>query len=189
MVSNDGTSVSIAGTKLSLTSSDRKRIVLEGALQQKNPDEKDTESNMDADEFAREATKAKILEMSEWLDADRIESLRSDCGMQPVRMIVRMIDAWEEEKRIFSLSPGEKKLYARYQLDSDYFPLPIIGEILLALSGWNDGWKVASWFAFANGWIAAPGSKGARSLAPKDALSQPEQLLIAAANAGGTYVA
>lgn len=59
--------VSIDGTKLPLTLAAWKRIVVEGALRPKIPAEKDTESNVDADELAREATKAKILKLSEWL--------------------------------------------------------------------------------------------------------------------------
>lgn len=140
---------------------------------------------MDDDEVAIEATKAKILKLSEWLNADRIESIHSDRGTHPVRSF----DAWEAEKKIFSVSLGGEKLYARYQCDSHHFPLASIGEILLTLPPWTDGWKIAAWFAFANGWIVAPATRGVRSLAPKDALSQPEKVLVAAANAGGTYVA
>ena len=43
-----------------------------------------------------------MLKLSECLNADRIESVHSDRGAHPVRSF----DAWEAEKKLFSVSLG-----------------------------------------------------------------------------------
>lgn len=84
---------------------------------------------------------------------------------------------------------GAKSIFARYQFDEAYQPLPVIEEVLRAFGEVADNWKIAAWFHYPNGWLSKPGAQGQAPLAPKDALDQRAALLRAATAHRGSYEA
>lgn len=125
-----------------------------------------------------------IFENSDWLTADEIDYFR---GSQPTGKL-QACD-WKEYGRVFIVPYNGTEYYARYQFDLFYQPLPVIKEILHALGENIDPWAVAAWFHFPNGWIIEEGADGAIPVSPKDALHRGEEVINAALNRKGTYVA
>lgn len=128
------------------------------------------EFEMRNDTHHRDEIREAIFRSSTWLpdESQEIELLRS----------------WEAGGRIFSVEYKGRRYYAAYQFDVDGTPLPIIGEVLLRLHSKNP-WRIAAWFHFPSSWIC----DDAGPVAPKNAVSRSAEILKAANQAGGTYIA
>ena len=131
------------------------------------------------------ATIQRVFEDCDWLTGEEINSLQK----KPPKVKSLPASGWKRRGRVFSVSYNGKDYYARYQFDSLYQPLPIIKDILEAYGEYADAWIVAAWFHFPNGWIAKEGVDGAVPVSPKDALSRRADVINAARNHKGTYVA
>lgn len=131
------------------------------------------------------ATVKKVLEEGDWLTAEDINKLQKN---PPAKKSLPASD-WNRRKRIFCVSYGGKKYYPRYQFDAMYQPLPFIKDILKAYGDCADTWSIATWFHFPSGWIAKQVGNEATPIAPKDALDRPSDVIKAARNQKGTYVA
>jgi hypothetical protein len=132
------------------------------------------------EEDRRRATMQAIFDENEWLTAEMINALQPSL---PSNTPWPASD-WKRHGRIFGVSLRGEEYFARYQFDAKYQPLPIIEDILKALGPVADPWKVAAWFHFPNGWIAAESA-----VAPKNALNRVEDVLAAARKRRGSYVA
>jgi hypothetical protein len=137
------------------------------------------------DRLAQMMTVKKVFEEGEWLTAEEINALQLN---PPTKKSLPASD-WKRRGRIFSVSYGDKDYYPRYQFDAMYQPLPVIKEVLDAYGEYADPWSVATWFHFPNGWIAKEVGDAAVPVAPKDALNRVNDVIEAARNHEGTYVA
>lgn len=137
------------------------------------------------DRIAQMTTVRTVLEKGDWLTAEEINKLQS----KPSSKTSLPASDWKRRKRIFSVSYDGKEYYPRYQFDAMYQPLPIISEILKAFGEYADAWSLATWFHFSNGWIAKDVGGSAVPVAPKDALDRAHDVIKAACNQKGTYVA
>jgi hypothetical protein len=96
---------------------------------------------------------------------------------------------WKRRGRIFSITHGGVDIYPAYQFDLNFKPLPIIRDVLSELKE-NDPWAIASWFHFPNDWITERRGVTFVAIAPKDALKdRPDDVLAAARKEQGTYSA
>jgi hypothetical protein len=137
------------------------------------------------DRVAQMATMNKVFEEGDWLTADEINALQPN---PPAKKSLPASD-WKRRGRIFCVTYDDKDYYPRYQFDAMYQPLPIIKEVLSAYGEYADPWSVAAWFHFPNGWIAREVGDTAVPVAPKDALNRTTDVIEAARNQKGTYVA
>jgi hypothetical protein len=97
---------------------------------------------------------------------------------------------WKRQGRIFSVNNGGKEFFPAYQFDDALQPRPIIKTILEALGDQIEGWNVAAWFHFPNGWLSHRDARGAAvAVAPKDALDRPDDVIAAARKNRATYLA
>lgn len=130
-------------------------------------------------------TLREIFEEEQWLTAEMLNRL------QPEPPSNRSLPAsdWKRRGRIFSVAFGGKEYFPRYEFDAAYQPLPLMKEILAAFGTVADTWKIAAWFHYPNGWIAEPGPKGVKSIAPKDALDRRDDLMKALEKRKGSYAA
>jgi hypothetical protein len=126
----------------------------------------------------------EIFEDGDWLTAEEINRLQQrGQKMRPLE------SGWKQDGRVFSVPYDGEDYYARYQFDSLYQPLPVIKDILNAYGEYTDPWSVAAWFHFPNGWLTEEQSDGAVPVSPKDALDRCIEVINAARNRKGTYVA
>jgi hypothetical protein len=140
------------------------------------------------DLIARKTTIKKILEEGEWLSAEDINRLQT----VPPKLKSYPASDWKRRGRLFSVSHDGKELYARYQFDALYQPLPVIKDILEAYGEYADAWALAAWFHFPNSWIVKDGRPAGGQdipLAPKDALDRRNDVVDAARKRRGTYTA
>ncbi|MDN4053129.1 hypothetical protein QPK32_08565 [Massilia sp. YIM B02763] len=135
--------------------------------------------------IAQMATFKRVFAEGDWLTAEDINKLQI---RPPAKKSLPASD-WQRRGRIFSVSYAGKKYYPRYQFDTIFQPLPVIRQILKAYGECADTWALATWFHFPNGWIAKVVDSKVLSLAPKDALDLPYDVIKAARNQKGTYVA
>lgn len=126
----------------------------------------------------------KIFEEGKWLTAEEIDHLQQDPSQAQ-----SLATNWERHGCVFSVSYDGKNYYPLYQFNSLYQPLPVIKGILDAYGSYVDAWAVAAWFHFPNCWITGEDSGGAVPVSPKDALHRCKELINAARNHKGTYVA
>lgn len=127
----------------------------------------------------------RILEEDEWLTAEQLNMLQPN----PPAQKSHPASDWKRRGRIFGVSYGGRELFARYQFDEAYQPMPVIRDVLKTFGEVADLWKIAAWFHFPNGWITKPGDTGPQPIAPKDALDQRDMLLGALIKRKGSYVA
>lgn len=137
------------------------------------------------DRMAEMATIRKVFEAGDWLTAEELNRLQRN----PPKVKSLPASDWKRRGRVFCVSYDGKDYYARYQFDSLYQPLPVIKDILDAYGEYADAWSLAAWFHFPNGWIAKEGTEGAVPVAPKDALNRGADVINAARQRKGTYVA
>ena len=97
---------------------------------------------------------------------------------------------WKRRRRIFSVKHGEREFFPAYQFDKAWQPLPVINQILGLLGESYDGWAIAAWFHFPNGWLSYRDKRGeVVAVAPKDALDRVADVVEAARKDQATYVA
>jgi len=137
------------------------------------------------DRIAQMTTVRAVFEDGDWLTAEEINKLQK----KPSAKTSLPASDWKRRGRIFSVSYDGKEYYPRYQFDAMYQPLPIISDILKAYGEYADAWSLAIWFHFPNGWIAKDVGEMALPVAPKDALDRGRDVVKAALNQRGTYVA
>ena len=129
-------------------------------------------------------TKNIIIGGSSWLSGEMIDSRASNEGRQA------LAGSWQSHGRIFSVRDGEKEFFPAYQFDVHWQPRPVIKEILMQLGDLADGWRVAAWFHFPDGWLSYRDQNGAViAVSPKDALERVKDVVVAARRSRGTYVA
>lgn len=129
----------------------------------------------------RMATVKRVLDEGEWLTAEQINALQQ---VPPANRSLPASD-WKRRGRVFSVNAFGKDLYARYQFDALYQPLPVIREVLEAFGPVADAWTLAAWFHFPNAWLVRDGM----ALAPKDCLDRGADVVRAAARRLDAYVA
>jgi len=135
--------------------------------------------------IAQVAMVRKVFEVGDWLTADDINNLQQ----MPLSKKSLPTSDWKRRRRIFSVPYNGKDYYPRYQFDAMYQPLPVIRDILKAYGECKDPWSLAIWFQFPNGWIAKQLRDAIVPVAPKDALDRAADVIKAARNHRGTYVA
>jgi hypothetical protein len=131
------------------------------------------------------ATVQKVFAETDWLTAEEINQLQDK---PPAKKSLPASD-WKRRGRVFSVTYDGKEYYPRYQFDAKYQPLPVISDILKAYGECADTWSIATWFHFPNGWIAKEVGDEAVPVAPKDALDRSSDVIRAARNQQGTYIA
>ncbi|MYM83573.1 hypothetical protein GTP44_16625 [Duganella sp. FT50W] len=93
------------------------------------------------------------------------------------------------ERKIFAVDQSGNQLLAAFQFDEAHRPRGIISEILSILDK-EDGWAVASWFLFPNGWITQLRNGVETPMAPAHALDDEDAVKNAARKERqGTYIA
>lgn len=127
----------------------------------------------------------KVFEGGDWLTADEIDH-RQEGGSQ---VISNLAGEWKRCGRVFSVTYEGEEYFARYQFDSLYRPLTVIKEVLQAFGQYDDAWSVAAWFYFPNAWITEESVNGPFPVSPKDALGRVDEIINAARQRKGTYVA
>jgi hypothetical protein len=137
------------------------------------------------DRLGQIATAKKVFQEGDWLTAEDINKRQS---RPPADGSLPASD-WKRHGQIFSVPWDGKEYYPRYQFDVMFQPLPVISEILKAYGECADAWSLATWFHFPNSWIAEAVGTEAVPIAPKDAMDRPNDVIIAARNRKGTYVA
>ena len=120
-------------------------------------------------------TITEILRNENWLTAAMLNRLQPNLPPNPSLPA----HDWKECGKIFGVTCGVREYFPRYQFDSSYQPISIISEVLEKFGTRTDPWKIAAWFHYPNGWIVGPGPEAARSVAPKDALDRPKDVLNA----------
>lgn len=85
---------------------------------------------------------------------------------------------WKKTGQIFAVRHNGTDLYPAFQF-RDQQPHPTIAKVLAVLPEAMSGWKIAFWFAGANGWLA-----GAR---PMDRLDATDQIVSAAQHEGEAW--
>ena len=130
------------------------------------------------------ATIKKVFENGDWLTAEEIDDLQ-ECH-PAVQSLAR---GWKRDGLVFSVCYLGRDYYARYQFDSLYRPLPVIKNILNVFGLYTDTWSLAAWFHFPNGWLIEETSDGTVPVSPKDSLHRCREVVNAARNRKGTYVA
>ncbi len=130
------------------------------------------------------ALQKQVFDGSDWLTGGDIDYARAKLGLKEVHP-----REWERSGRVFSVLHEGRHYYPTYLLNSSYEPLPIVKAVLDAYGEFSDSWEVAIWLHFPNGWIVNETRCRDVPLAPKDALSFGEQIISAARNRRGTYIA
>lgn len=131
-------------------------------------------------------TKNTILSETSWVSSELINSHQKTLTEHKSAVA----SDWKRLGRVFSVNDGEREFFPAYQFDMEWQPLPVIKEILAQLGDLADGWNIAAWFHFPNGWLSYRDKSGAVvSVAPKDALDRVEDVVVAARKNRATYVA
>lgn len=134
--------------------------------------------------FHVQRTKKIIMSETSWVSSELI-----DGHQKPPEENESAAD-WKRRGRIFSVNDGEQEFFPAYQFDKAWQPLPVINQILGRLGESTDGWNIAAWFHFPNGWLSYRDKKGeVVSVAPKDALDRVEDVVEAAKKNQATYIA
>ena len=78
---------------------------------------------------------------------------------------------WLAEQRVFSVPVDDGERFPAFQFAGGQ-PLPVIGDVLAALSPTWSAWEIAFWFVSSNSWLGGP--------TPVAHLSNPAWVLSAA---------
>lgn len=70
---------------------------------------------------------------------------------------VNIVDEWERDGRIFTVTLNDKKLFPAIQFNNHGIPIPEIKLILDTAADKVVGWELAIWLVTPNGWLG--GSK------------------------------
>jgi hypothetical protein len=127
----------------------------------------------------------EVFAEGDWLTAEQVNALQAN----PPANKAHPASDWKRRGRVFSVSYRGKEYFAGYQFDALYQPLPIIREILAAFGEVADTWTLAAWFHYPNAWLVRRDEHVASNVAPKDALDRGAEVVRAAAQRQGSYVA
>jgi hypothetical protein len=130
------------------------------------------------------ATIKEVFVAGDWLTAEEIDDFHN--RQQPVQSLA---SGWKEQGLVFSVVYHGQEYYARYQFDSFCRPLPVIKAILDVYGTCVDTWSIAAWFDFPNGWLSKETSDRMAPVSPKNSLHRWREVVNAARNRKGTYVA
>lgn len=134
----------------------------------------------------RMRTIRQVFEEGDWLTAEQLNALQAS----PPANKAHPASDWKRRGRIFSVNYGGREYFPRYEFDALYQPLPVIKEILAAFGDVADAWRLAAWFHFPSPWLVVRDARGARNVAPRDALSdRAGEVVAAAAKRSGSYTA
>jgi len=135
----------------------------------------------------RMCTVRKIIDETRWITAEAL--LAEHLGRRPA--IVDRVGDWKRRGLIFGVTIGGTEHFPLYHFDGTGCPLPVVRQILEELGPIRDPWTIAAWFHFPKGRLVdiSPNEEIARPMAPKDALHRPADVIKAARNWRGTYVA
>lgn len=86
-----------------------------------------------------------------------------------------VLEAWEEEHRIFSIKHDGQVLYPSYAFSSDGEVLSGLKDVILVLNSRMDGWRLALWFGSSNSFLG--GAQPCEGLC-----SNPDSVISAAVN-------
>ncbi len=115
----------------------------------------------------RADTVRHLIEHGKWLTAAQIAQKGGYSKSNPAAPANR----WKKEGKAFAVNFKGQDLFVAYQFDAAMKPRPVIAEILAALKK-TDPWKIAAWFASANGWL--------RGKRPQDCLDDAVAVVEAA---------
>ena len=90
-----------------------------------------------------------ILSGTEWLTGDEV-GVRHNPQASNGHATVRR---WVDSRKIFAIEHGGRKLFARYQFDPAWKPLPAMAAILETMSGYSP-YRIAGWFESTNGYLS-----------------------------------
>lgn len=139
----------------------------------------------DEERVRRAQTIRQLLEQGDWLTSEQLNARQA---FPPADKRQPASD-WKSSGRVFSVMYQDKELFARFQFDASYQPLPVIREILTLFGEVADAWALAAWFHYPSAWLVEGDEKGARNVPPKDVLDRRSDVLAAAAKHSGSYVA
>jgi hypothetical protein len=131
----------------------------------------------------RQARMRAVLQLYSYLTIDELNARQADPA-------ANRASGWVRSGAIFVVPMNGKELIPPYQFDEEWRPLPIVAEVLAAYGEPRRPEVLASWFEHPNGWIARQENGRMVPVAPKDALRDQGQDVVAAARKRrGTYVA
>lgn len=133
----------------------------------------------------RIATIDAVFAEGDWLTAAQVNALQAI----PPGDELEPAEEWKRSGRVFSVNYVGQEYFGRFQFDALYQPSPIIKEIIAAFGEVDDTWTLAVWFHCPSAWLVQPEAGGATNIAPKDALDRASEVLSAAVNRLGSYVA
>ncbi|MCD6680857.1 MAG: hypothetical protein LT102_09425 [Burkholderiaceae bacterium] len=134
----------------------------------------------------RMRTIRQVFEEGDWLTAEQINALQAS----PPSNKAHPASDWKRRGRIFSVNYGGREYFPRYEFDALYQPLPVIKEIIAAFGDVADAWQLAAWFHFPSPWLVVRDRRGARNIAPRDALAdRAREVVTAAAKRSSSYIA
>ncbi len=117
------------------------------------------------------ALRKKWLRIYRTYTAAELASIAGDTS-RPASAIVRK---WQDEKRIFAVQQGRRRLYPAFQIGDDGQPEEIFRQVLEILGGKLSGWALAIW-------LTSPNSQLAHWAKPLDVIDRaPGDVLAAAA--------
>jgi len=128
--------------------------------------------------LGRFETVEEILKDGEWLTAQMLNARQPGPASD-------FATEWKRSRRIFSVPFAGEDYLPRYQSDAFYMPVPVISKVLEAFGPNADTWKIAAWLHYPNAWIVESGPVGVRTVAPKDVLDRPVDVLNAPRAAHG----
>jgi len=121
---------------------------------------------------------------------DHVWLISSIESMEDSPISVETLELWESEGRLFSVDGADgRRHYPHFQFQHDGQPFPVIRHLLQILQPCIDNWIILAWFRHPNSWILDETMSKPTPIAPSAAFNRPEELLRAAANFRGTYVA
>jgi hypothetical protein len=127
----------------------------------------------------RARTIRTIFEEGDWLTASELNALQPTLPVDPAHPAHPASD-WIRLGRTFSVKYAGKEYFPRYAFDERYQPLPVIGDVLAVFGELADPWRIAAWFHFPSPWLVTRDERGARNVAPKDALDRGSDVVAAA---------
>jgi hypothetical protein len=109
-------------------------------------------------------------------DAQRMATLRARVVRDFGAFAGKVSRRWRKEARVFGVPYQDDTVYLTFQFDGDGQPLPVVRDILAALSDWSP-WDVAEWFVLRN--------RRLERSRPADLLRTDPDAVVAAARADG----
>lgn len=90
-----------------------------------------------------------ILSGTEWLTGDEVGVRHNARATNKHAAVSR----WVEGRKVFAIEHTGRRLFARYQFDQGWKPLPAIATILKIMHGYSP-YRIAGWFESTNGYLS-----------------------------------